>query len=282
MSDTEMKIWSLAVYIMIASYGLLIGSFLNVVIYRVPKEESITKVRSHCMSCGYKLAWFDLIPVFSWLALKGKCRKCGSKISVQYPIIEATNALLWVAIFYSFNGLSHFIDNGVNWNFILYITLASCLLALSVIDFRTFIIPPAFNLIIFVLGIVNVSVELVKYLVNNDNGKVFSDLDIFSNVIGIFAVSVPLLVISVISSGRAIGGGDIKLMAATGFLIGWKKIVLAFFVGCLVGSIIHIARMKISKAEHVLAMGPYLSVGIMVAVLWGEPLIDWYLGFFKK
>ena len=284
MTDAEIILWSILFYVMLTCYGLLVGSFLNVVIFRVPKEESIAKKRSHCMSCGYQLAWFDLIPVFSWLALKGKCRKCGAKISKQYPIIEALNAIIVVITFMvleSRNAYKIFEYFGLET--LLIAMMASALIALSVIDFRTYIIPPGINLFILCLGFINVVYRLLRYYFLADKEfRLFSDVELSLYIIGFFAVSVPLLLIYIISDGKAIGGGDIKLMAAAGLLIGWKKIILALFIGCLVGSIIHIARMKITKAEHVLAMGPYLSVGIMFAALWGEPLINWYLGFFKK
>ncbi len=284
MSDFEIAIWSGAFYTMIACYGLLVGSFLNVVIFRVPKEESVTKKRSHCMSCGYQLAWYDLIPVFSWLALKGKCRKCGAKISKQYPIIEALNAIIVVITFMVLQSKNAYkVFENFRLETLLIALMASALIALSVIDFRTYVIPPGINLFIVSLGLINIVYRILRYYILTDSSvRRFADVDIALYIIGFFAVSVPLLIIYIISDGQAIGGGDIKLMAAAGLLIGWKEIILALFIGCLVGSVIHIARMKISKAEHILAMGPYLSVGIMFAALWGEPLINWYLGFFKK
>ena len=275
LTGAEMIIWSIVFYFFLFLYGLLVGSFLNVVIFRVPKEESVAKERSHCMSCGYQLAWFDLIPLFSWLALKGKCRKCGAKISVQYPIIEASNAILCVLVFAVTYGLNAYdVFENFELSTFLYCLMASALLALSVIDFRTYIIPPGFNYFIFGLGIVNVVYRIIRYSFD------FADVPLF--LIGFFVVSIPLLAIYVISDGRAIGGGDIKLMAAAGLLLGWKKIILALLLGCVIGSVIHIARMKISKADRVLAMGPYLSIGIMIAALWGDMMINWYTGLFKK
>ena len=242
-------------YLPIFLYGIVIGSFLNVCIYRIPLGESIAKERSHCMSCGYQLRWFDLVPLFSWLALGGKCRKCKAPISPQYPIIEAVNGVLYVLIF---------AVNGMNLVSILYCLMASALLALSVIDFRTYEIPFGFNVFIGALGLI----------------RLFSNLDNWSEyVIGFFAVSVLLEIILLVSGGRAIGGGDVKLMAAAGLLLGWKLIILAFFIGCILGSVIHIIRMKVSHAEHVLAMGPYLSVGVLISALWGNQFINWYFGF---
>lgn len=244
----------LILYLPIFLYGIVIGSFLNVCIYRIPLGESIAKERSHCMSCGYQLRWFDLVPLFSWLALGGKCRKCKAPISPQYPIIEAANGALYILIF---------AVNGFNLVSILYCLMASALLALSVIDFRTYEIPFGFNVFIGVLGMIRLVTDFGNW----------SDY-----VIGFLAISVVLELLLIISKGRAIGGGDVKLMAAAGLLIGWKLIILAFFIGCILGSVIHIIRMKVSQAEHVLAMGPYLSAGILIAALWGNQFINWYFG----
>ena len=240
-------------YIVVFIYGLLIGSFLNVLIYRIPKKENIAVVRSHCMKCNYQLKWYDLVPLFSWLFLRGKCRKCGEKISVQYPLIEAANGLLYLLVFYKF---------GLSIESLLYCLLFSALLALSVIDFRTYEIPVGFNYFILILGLVRLVTDYVNW----------------SNyVIGFLAVSTFLFIIIVASKGRAMGGGDMKLMATCGFLIGWKLIILAFLLGCILGSIIHIIRMRVSGEDHVLAMGPYLSMGVALTVLFGNQWIDWYL-----
>lgn len=241
-------------YIIVFLYGIVIGSFLNVLIYRIPKKENLVTTRSHCMSCGYQLRWFDLIPLFSFLVLGGRCRKCKAKLSVQYPVIEALNGGLYLVICARY-GLS--IDS------LLYCLLFSTLLALSVIDFRTYEIPTGFNYFILTLGLIRVATDF-------ENWPEYA--------IGLVAVSLVLYVIYKVSKGAAIGGGDVRLMAATGLLLGWKRNLLAFLLGCIIGSVIHIARMKISKADHVLAMGPYLAAGVMLAALWGNEMINWYLG----
>lgn len=242
-------------YLITFLYGIVIGSFLNVCIYRIPLGQSLSKERSHCMTCGYQLRWYDLVPLFSWLALGGKCRKCKSPISPQYPIVEGINGVLYLVIM---------AVNGFNMVSILYCLMASALLALSVIDFRTYEIPFGFNVFIGVLGLIRVALDL-------ENWSLYA--------IGFFAVSLFLELLLIVSKGRAIGGGDVKLMAAAGLLIGWKLIILAFFVGCILGSVIHIIRMKVSQAEHMLAMGPYLSMGIIIAALWGNQFINWYFSF---
>ncbi len=241
-------------YTIIFLYGIVIGSFLNVLIYRLPKKENIVLTRSHCMSCGYQLRWYDLIPLFSYLALGGKCRKCKEKLSVQYPLIEGLNGALYLVIFARY-GLS--IDS------LLYCLLFSALLALSVIDFRTYEIPIGFNYFILALGAIRVVTDYTNWLMY---------------VIGLIAVSMVLYLIYRVSKGTAIGGGDVRLMGATGLLLGWKLNILAFLLGCIIGSVIHLIRMRISKADHVLAMGPYLSAGVALAVLWGDEFLTWYLG----
>lgn len=243
-------------YILIFLYGITIGSFLNVCICRIPKKENIVTTRSHCTSCGSQLKWYDLIPLFSWLALGGRCRKCKARISVQYPVIEAMNGVLWLIVFF---------NRGFSIEAVLYSLMASALLALSVIDFRTYEIPLGFNLMIAVLGLIRVLTDLTNWS---------------EYVIGFFAVSVPLYIIYLVTKGRGIGGGDIKLMAAAGLLTGWKLILPAFVLGCILGSVIHLLRMKLSSAENVLAMGPYLSAGIFISALWGDSLILWYLSLY--
>ena len=239
-------------YIIIFTYGLLIGSFLNVLIYRIPKKENIAIVRSHCMKCGYQLKWYDLVPLFSWLFLGGRCRKCREKISIQYPLVEAVNGILYVIVFYYY---------GLSIESLLYCLLFSALLALSVIDFRTYEIPVGFNYFILILGLIRLVTDLQNWP---------------TYCIGFLAVSGFLYLLVVLSGGRAMGGGDVKLMATCGLLIGWKLILLAFILGCILGSVIHIIRMKVSKQGHVLAMGPYLSMGIAIAVLYGERFLQWY------
>ena len=240
-------------YIIIFIFGITIGSFLNVCIYRIPLGESIVTAPSHCMTCGRKLKWYDMVPVFSWLVLGGKCRNCKSKISVQYPIIEGVNGILYVMIC---------AVNVLEWSSVIYCFMASALLVLSIIDWRTYEIPFGINVFLFVLGIAMTIL---------DRGNLVEHL------IGMICVSGLLGILYLLTGGRAIGGGDIKLMFACGLILGWKLILLAFFLGCIIGSVVHIIRMSVKKAGRMLAMGPYLSAGILLAALWGNAWINWYL-----
>lgn len=245
-------------YITIFLFGIVIGSFLNVCIYRIPKKENIVKIRSHCMECNYQLKWYDLVPLFSYLFLGGRCRKCKTKLSVQYPLVELLNGLLYVLVV---------AVCGISIESLLYCLLFSALVTLSVIDFRTYEIPFGINLFILTLGLIRVATDYHNFL---------------DYLIGFLSVSGFLYLLFLLTKGRGIGGGDIKLMAVSGLLIGWKCNVLALALGCIIGSIIHIIRMRVSKEDHVLALGPYLSVGIMIAALWGCNLIEWYFAVILK
>ena len=247
-------------YIFIFLYGIVIGSFLNVVILRVPKGESLITKRSHCTSCSHVLHWYDLFPLFSYIFLKGRCRYCGAKISAQYPIIEASNGILWVLMF---------LICGFSLDTVLGCFVVSACLALSVIDARTHEIPVGINIFIAVCGIAKLVLHVREW-----PGYLPEYL------FGAVSVSLLLLIIFLVSQGRAIGGGDIKLMAAAGLFLGLRLTIVAFLLGCLYGSVIHIARMKISKKDHVLAMGPYLSAGILSAMWFGKWIVDWYLSLF--
>ena len=253
---TNSWILEIVLYAMIFLYGIVIGSFLNVCILRIPLKESVAKERSHCMSCGYQLAWFDLVPLFSYIFLGGKCRKCKTHISLQYPLVEALNGVLYVLIF---------LVNGWSIDSVIYCLLTSALIVLSVIDFRTYEIPFGINLFILALGLIHLVFHLGDWL---EYG------------IGLLAVSGFLWLLYKLSGGTAIGGGDVKLMGAAGLLLGWKHAIVAFLLGCILGSVIHVIRMKVSGAEHKLAMGPYLAAGIFIAALWGNQFLNWYLGSF--
>ena len=246
----------LLLYIILFLYGIVIGSFLNVCIYRIPKQENIAKVRSHCMQCDHQLKWYELIPLFSYLLQGGKCRVCKTKISVQYPLIEGANGILYVFIF---------MINGINVDSLLYCLLTSTLLVLSVIDFRTYEIPIGINYFILVLGV-------LRTVLHNTHWA--------EHVIGFFAVSVVLYIIIIATKGRGIGGGDMKMMAVCGLFLGWKEIILAFLLGCIIGSVVHVIRMRVTKCDHVLALGPYLSIGVFISMLWGTQWISWYFGQF--
>ena len=245
-----------ALYLVIFIFGLCFGSFFNVVTDRLPRHESIVTVKSHCESCGYDLKWYDNIPLLSYIFLKGRCRKCKTKLSIKYPLMEAVTGALFVLIFV-FHGIS--IESGI------WCLASGVLLTISIIDWRTYEIPIGLNGVLLTLGLIHLVLDL----------KNWPDY-----LIGFVSVSLLLYILYLLSKGRAIGGGDIKLMAVAGLLLGWKLCIFGFIAGCIIGSIVHIIRMKVTGAEHMLAMGPYLSAGLFLGMLFGDRLISAYMGYF--
>ena len=236
--------------------GLCVGSFCNVLIYRLPKQEDFVRTPSHCMYCGHPLRWFELIPLVSWLIQGGKCRSCGHKLSCQYPLVEALNGLLWA--------LTGLLFPGDLVTVALYCGFTSLLMVLAVIDWRTYEIPNGVNLSIFVLGLARLVTDL-------DNAALY--------LIGMCSVSLVFLLLWAVTHGNGLGMGDVKLMAAAGLLLGWPKMILATLIGSLSGAIIHSIRMR-RGADHKLAFGPYLALGLWTAALFGDKLITAYLGLF--
>ncbi len=245
--------------------GILIGSFLNVLIIRVPKGEDFVKTRSHCTTCNYTLRWYDLIPLLSYLTLGGKCRKCGEGISPIYPIIELINGLMYGFIFYlkgSELTASGIIDAS------LACLMFSTLLVISIIDLRELIIPDGFVIFIFILGILKIVGEFA----------LLSSPNLITHLIGLFIISLPLLIIAIITKG-GMGMGDVKLMAAAGFFLGAYLIVEAFFIGAIIGGIVAIGLVvaKKVKKDTKIPFGPFLAGGIMMTILFGEKILDWYI-----
>ena len=240
----------------LAVLGVCVGSFLNVLIYRIPKGEEFVKTPSHCMNCGHTLAWYENIPVISWLLQHGKCRACGVKLSAQYPVVEALNGAMWLLTGLLYRG---------DWLTVgLYCLLFSMLLVLTVIDWRTFTIPNGINLVIFLLGVVRLITDLDNWV---------------SYLIGLVSVSLVFLLMHLATHGNGLGMGDVKLVAAAGLLLGWSSMLVAIVIGSLSGAIIHSVRMR-HGADRKLAFGPYLAAGIWIAALGGQQIVDAYFGLF--
>lgn len=246
-----MTLYDVLLYIFVGLYGLVIGSFLNVCIFRIPKGEGIARTRSHCMNCGYELKWYDLIPVFSYIGLRGRCRKCKEKISIQYPLVESLNALLYVLIF---------LADGFSLLSVVYCLMASALIVLSVIDERTRTIPYSINIFLMLLGVVRVLLDYRQWYI----------YIIGAVVMGVF--------IFILWYAGGMGGGDLLLMIAAGLLLGYKGVILALFAGCIVGSVIHLIRMKFFGAERKLSFGPYLAIGIILSMFFAQAFLEWYCG----
>lgn len=236
--------------------GLLIGSFLNVCIYRIPKEETIILGRSHCIHCKNNIQWYDLIPVISYIVLRGHCRYCKQNLSIQYPLVELLNGVAYLGIYSMY---------GISFQTVIYCLLVSTLIVISIIDSYHYIIPDKINIFILILGIITLVYNYENWL---------------NYFLGFFAASIILYVTAIVSKG-GMGGGDIKLMAVTGLLIGWQNILIALVVGSIVGSIISILLLIVKKGQRTIPFGPYLSIGILFAILYGQEFLIWYLNLYK-
>ena len=238
-----------------AVLGLCVGSFCNVLIFRIPKGEEFVRSSSHCMHCGHVLRWFELIPVISWLVQGGKCRACKQMLSCQYPIVEAVNGFCWLLAFMVSRDMTQVV---------LLSLLSSVLLVIALIDWRTFTIPNGLNLAIFVLGVIRLVTDFAGWR---------------GYLMGMVCVSGLFLLLYVLTGGRGLGLGDVKLMAAAGLLLGWLNILLAMILGSVSGAVIHSLRMR-GGAGKKLAFGPYLAFGIWVAAFFGDAIWSAYLGLF--
>lgn len=238
--------------------GICIASFMNVVIWRVPQGLSIVKGRSFCPSCEHELKWVDLIPIFSFLFLRGKCRYCGGKIPARDTIIECIGGIFAVFCFWKYP---------FQLDALYLLILFMILLAITMIDYDTMEIPNGLVLALFVPII----------------GMMFlpSEITILERVIGFFVVSLPMYLLTRLIPD-CFGGGDIKLIAVCGILLGWKLTLLATFISLLLGggNAIYLLLKKKTEKSSYMAFGPYLSIGIMVSLLYGNEIIHSYLTLF--
>lgn len=240
--------------VLVAVYGVVIGSFLNVCIYRIPAEKSIVFGRSSCTNCGTHIKWYDLIPVLSYIFLGGKCRSCKERISMQYPLVELANGAAWLCIYFTY---------GNSLNSLFYCILASLLIVISVIDYKNMIIPDSLIVITLIAGVIFAVLS--------------REMSLLDRVIGFFAASIPVLILALVTNG--FGGGDIKLLAAAGFFIGWKLVVLGLLIGIMFGAVISciFIAAKIKGRKDFIPFGPFLAAGFYFALIHGNALIDWYL-----
>ena len=239
--------------------GLVLGSFLNVVIYRVPRRESIVWPGSRCTSCGHDVRWHDNLPIVSWVILRGRCRDCGTPISRRYPLVEGLTGALFLAAFLVY-GLQARL--ALTWAFL------AVLVVITFIDIDFLIIPDRIVLPAAVVGLV-ASIALSPSLW-------------WEYVVAAFGAALFLLVLALVWAG-GMGMGDVKMALLMGAVLG-RYVVVALFVAFLVGGIVGIALIaaKIKKRTDKIPFGPYLAAGSAVAVLWGPNILDSYLRVFRR
>lgn len=239
--------------------GLMIGSFLNVCIHRWPKEESVIKPRSRCPGCGRMIAWYDNVPVISWLILRGRCRNCRAGISIQYPLIELAVGLIWFGMAWYYGPTLVAVQAAVFFTILLGIALT---------DAREYIIPDEFSLGGLVIG--------VGFSLAGGFGTLAPALIGAATGFGL------LWLVGVLGTRmfkeEAMGGGDIKMMAMVGAFVGWQGVLLTIFLGALLGTLVFVP-LSIFGQKKLVPFGVFLSLGAAATWLFGPALIAWYKAF---
>jgi leader peptidase (prepilin peptidase)/N-methyltransferase len=266
-------------YIALA-FGLLIGSFLNVCIVRLPKDESVVTPRSHCPKCGHRIAWYENIPLASFLFLRGKCRGCGTPISWLYFTIELITGLMFLALALVF---------GPTMEFVKYCVFGALMLALVVTDFRDRILPDELTLAGLILGVgfsllSDVGDGTARWMTHGLGAWPAPMLSVLDSLLGAVAGAGSLWLVRegyyLWRGIEGMGFGDLKLMAAAGAFLGVKVTLLTILLGALTGSIlggsfILLARNRDTAYE--LPFGTFLGVAAMFGALWGKEVVHWYL-----
>jgi len=248
--------------VLIFILGLIVGSFSNVCIYRIPRNESIVYPASHCPKCRSNISPKDNIPLLSYILLKGRCRNCKSKISIQYPVVEFLTGFIYLIIYLIY---------GLSIQTLIYIILSSALIIIAFIDLNEQIVPDVISLPGIVLGLI------LSFFV--------SYISFVNSALGVLVGGGIILIIGLAGSAifkkEAMGGGDVKLAAMIGAFLGWRYIIISLFLGFFLGALAGIILIlsKIKSREDVVPFGPFIVLGSLITLLWGEKIISWYIGF---
>jgi leader peptidase (prepilin peptidase) / N-methyltransferase len=243
-------------------FGAIVGSFLNVCIIRLPKEESIIIPGSHCPQCNHPIKFYDNFPLISYLLLGGKCRYCKRSISAQYPLVEGTTAI---------SSLLLFLKWGLSLSYFFYFSFVAALIIITVIDLYHQIIPD-------VISIPGIGVGLLGALI-------IPHITFFNSLLGILLGGGSLFVVATLYQWffkrEGMGGGDVKLLAMIGAFLGWDAVILTILLSSLIGSItgIIIMVLKGKDFKYAIPFGPFLSLGAVIALFYKNEIISWYLQF---
>ena len=239
-------------------YGLVFGSFFNVVGLRIPKGESIVRPPSHCTVCDRNLTIKDLVPVFSYVFLKGKCRGCGTNIHWLYPVMELVTGLLFAFAYYQL---------GFNLELLVALLFISLLVIITVSDIAYMLIPD--KILLFFL------IPLIAL-------RVFEPLSPWwDSIVGAVVGFGVLYLIAIVSKG-GMGGGDIKLFFVIGVVLGWVPTLLTLFLASIIGTVIGVISLKRTKQgrKTPIPFGPSIAIAAIIAYFYGELLVDWYVNLF--
>lgn len=235
--------------------GSIFGSFLGVIIDRLPDKRDFVQGRSECDTCHSVLKFFDLIPILSYLIHQGRCRHCKEKLSLRYLFLEVLTGLVFLLTFNRF---------GLNYDLIIPLVFSATLIVIAFIDIDTMYIYDGFQYIILGLGVIHLFL----------NPSTFT-----SKLMGALLVSIPYFILALITQG--IGGGDVKLTFTSGFLLGFPNILVGFLIGIIIGGFHGVFLLKVKRLDMKTALpfGPYLCIGFYIALLYGGSIASWYLQF---
>ncbi|NPA95030.1 MAG: prepilin peptidase [Thermodesulfobacteria bacterium] len=242
--------------------GLCVGSFLNVCISRIPAKESVVYPASRCPRCGHTLAWWENIPIVSYIFLKGKCSGCKARISIQYPIVELLTGLVALWLWKRF---------GLGWEFVVYFIFSCSLIVVSFIDLEHKIIPDVISLPGIVLGFASSFLLPELSWLDSLLGIIFGGGILYLVTWGYYLVTKRI----------GMGGGDIKLLAMIGAFLGWQAIPFVIFISALTGSIIGIIFVALKGAgrHYQIPFGPFLALGAEIQLFWGHEIMAIYSHF---
>ena len=279
MSDQEIRFFFLLFAFFATLFGACVGSFLNVCIYRIPRDESVVKPRSHCPHCGTLIPWYLNIPVASWLCLRGKCASCKGPIAFRYTLVELLTAMLFLAVFMKWAAplamhmlpIPHPLIVPVYWLFLAGLVLG------TFVDFEHFIIPDSVTIGGMVAG------PVLSALVPALHAREAWWQGLLTSCIGLAAGFAILYAVAWIGEKafkkEAMGFGDVKLMGAIGAFLGWQAVLFTVFVSSLLGSVVGLLLMAFGgvKMQSRIPFGPYLSAAALIWVFWGPALLEIYM-----
>lgn len=245
--------------------GLVVGSFANVCIHRLPLARSVVTPRSRCPTCGNLIAPWDNVPLLSWLLLRGRCRACGASISVRYPVVELVNAALWVGASVRF---------GVTPQALVAAGLCTALLVLTLIDLEHQILPDLVTLPGVVVGLA------ASFL----PGSAITPVNAFFSALGGYLAFAGIWALwRVLRRIDALGQGDWKLAAMLGAFLGWHKLLLTVFLATFAGTLVGLGLMVFRGRDlgHALPLGTFLGIAALLALFFGDPVLAWYGGFYS-
>lgn len=254
------EVMKIFIYIVIFFFGAIIGSFLNVCIYRIPKEQSIVYPPSHCTNCNTRLKWKDLIPIFSYLFLRGKCRYCKDKVSVKYPFIETLTAIVF---------LITYINYGLSLYFMKYIILWCFLIVISVIDLNTQEVYFKTTAPVIIIGLTFAIIEKIMY-----------SIPLWNYLLG--GVIASTIIAFIVYAIGGMGEGDIEIAALCGIFIGWKysiiMLMLSFIIGAIIGVLLIVSKKK-SRKDYI-AFGPFIALSSFIVAFYGIHILNYYISLF--